>query len=167
MSRRRQQTAVAQRPEEARGHACADWFDSGPTGEAQQDTLGVWGRACDESWAWNRRGPTQCPTSGQTDAYKPRAKWRRAGRDSEEFIVLTTPGETPEEGRGSTSVTLEEEGTCEGMPSGLRAWRSNNPLRVKVRSLQDKLFMAAKSAPRRRFHALYDRIFRRSLRVSV
>jgi RNA-directed DNA polymerase len=30
----------------------------------------------------------------------------------------------------------------------------------KVRELQDKLFMAAKADPGRRFHALYDRIFR-------
>ena len=162
MSRRRQQTAVAQEPEEwGEGSACVDLRpDLGVTGEAQQDTPGVLGGACDESWVRNRRGPTRCPTSGQTDSYKPSAKRRRAGRESEEFIVLTTPGETSEEGRGSTSVTLEEEGTCEGMPSSPRAWRSNNPLRVKVRSLQDKLFMAAKTAPRRRFHALYDRIHR-------
>ena len=162
MSRRRQQTAVAHKPEEwGEGSACADLRpDLGASGEAQQDTPGVMGRACGESWMRNRRGPTRCPASGQTDSYKPSAKWRRAGRESEEFIVLRRPGETSEEGRGSTSVTLEEEGTCEGMPSSPRAWRSNNPLRVKVRSLQDKLFMAAKSAPRRRFHALYDRIHR-------
>jgi len=159
-SRRRQQTAVAKPEEWAEGHPCADWLDLGDTGEAQQDALGVWGRACDDSWVRNRRGPTRCPTSGQTDSYKPTAKGRRAGRESEEFVVLMTPGETSEEERGSTSVTLEEEGTCEGMPSSLRAWRSNNPLRVKARRLQDKLFMAAKSAPKRRFHALYDRIYR-------
>ncbi len=45
MSRRRQQTAVAQMPEEwARGYGCADfWLDLGDSGEAQQDTSGVWG----------------------------------------------------------------------------------------------------------------------------
>lgn len=162
MSRRRQQTAVAQEPEEwGAGYGCADAvLDLGTTGEAQQDAPGVWGGACDESWIRNRRGPTRCPASGQSDSYKSKAKGRSAGRESEELIVLSRPGETSEEGSGSTSVTLEEEGTCEGMPSSPRAWRSNNPLRVKVRSLQDKLFMAAKSAPRRRFHALYDRIHR-------
>ncbi|MEE8292399.1 MAG: group II intron reverse transcriptase/maturase [Candidatus Tectomicrobia bacterium] len=37
--------------------------------------------------------------------------------------------------------------------------RSNNPV-DKVRELQRKLFIAAKRSPERRFHALYDRIWR-------
>ncbi len=37
--------------------------------------------------------------------------------------------------------------------------RPNNP-KDKVRELQRKLFMAAKRQRGRRFHALYDRIFR-------
>ncbi len=162
MSRRRQQTAGARKPEEwAKEYGCADfWLDLGATGEAQQDTLGVRGGACDDSWIRNRRDPTRWSASDLTDPYKPTAKWERAGRESEESIVLPTSGETQEEERGSASVAFEEEGTCEGMPSGLRAWRSNNPLRVKVRRLQDKLFMAAKAAPVRRFHALFDRIYR-------
>lgn len=161
MSRRRQQTAVAEPEEWAEEYGCADfWLDLGATGEAQQDTSGVWGGACGDSWTWNRRGPTRWLTSGQTEPYKPKAKWARAGRESEEFVVLTTPEETQEEGRGSASIASEEEGTCEGMPSRPRAWRSNNPLRVKARRLQDRLFMAAKAAPKRRFHALYDRIYR-------
>jgi hypothetical protein len=36
---------------------------------------------------------------------------------------------------------------------------SNNP-RDKVRELQRKLFIAAKCNPGRRFHALFDRIWR-------
>lgn len=37
---------------------------------------------------------------------------------------------------------------------------ANTPERDKVRELQRKLYMAAKRSPGRRFHALYDRIFR-------
>jgi len=162
MSRRRQQTAVATKPEEwAREYGCADfWLDLGATGEAQQDTPGVWGGACGESRAWNRRGPTRWPASGQTESYKPKAKGTRAGRESEGPVVLTMPGETQEEGRGPASVAPDLEGTCEGMPSRQRAWRSKNPRKDKARRLQGRLFMAAKAAPQRRFHALYDRIHR-------
>ena len=162
MTRRRQQTVGQRVPDfGSEEHACVDlWPEARATGDAQQDTFGVGGRACDDSWERNRRGPTRRPTSGQTDPYKSTTKWEKAGRESEESIVLTTPEETQDEGRGSTSVVSEEEGTCEGMPSGFRAWRSNNPRRVKARRLQRRLFMAAKAAPRRRFHALYDRIYR-------
>lgn len=45
-------------------------------------------------------------------------------------------------------------GKCEGM-----AERPNNPIE-KARELQRRLFVAAKSNPERRFHALYDRIHR-------
>ncbi len=37
--------------------------------------------------------------------------------------------------------------------------RSNHPM-DKVRKLQRKLYMAAKLSPERRFHALFDRIWR-------
>jgi RNA-directed DNA polymerase len=147
-------------PEEWAGGEYDLLLDLGATGEAQQDVLGVWGRACGESWIRNRRGPTRWSTSDRTDPYKPKAKGGRAGRESEELIVPLRPEETREEERGSASVTLEREGRCEGMPSGLRAWRSNNPKTFKVPRLQDKLFMAAKANPRRRFHALFDRIYR-------
>ena len=118
MSRRRQQTAVAKMPEEWVGSE-GSLLDLGATGEAQQDTLGVRGRACGESWIRNRRGPTRWSSSDRTDPYKPMAKWGRAGRESEGLTVPMRPGETREEGRGPTSVMPVVEGTCEGMPSGL------------------------------------------------
>ena len=53
----------------------------------------------------------------------------------------------------------ETEGKREGMIE-----RSNNPRRrkpaAKVRELQIRLWKAAKRSPERRFHALYDRIYR-------
>jgi len=51
------------------------------------DTPGVWRRARGEGLAGNRRGPTWWPTSGEGGAYKPKAKWRRTGRESEGLIV--------------------------------------------------------------------------------
>jgi RNA-directed DNA polymerase len=44
--------------------------------------------------------------------------------------------------------------------------RANNPS-VKVRELQDGLFMAAKRNRKRRFHALYDRIYRADVLVEA
>jgi len=51
-------------------------------------------------------------------------------------------------------ITLGTGGKREGM-----AGRPNNP-EDKVRELQRKLFIAAKRSPERRFHALFDRIWR-------
>jgi len=51
-------------------------------------------------------------------------------------------------------ITLGSGGKREGMTV-----RSNHPT-DKVRELQRKLFIAAKRSPERRFHALYDRIWR-------
>lgn len=51
-------------------------------------------------------------------------------------------------------ITLGSGGKREGMTA-----RSNHPI-DKVRELQRKLFIAAKRSPKRRFHALFDRIWR-------
>src|ERR1700694_2404468 len=44
------------------------------------------------------------------------------------------------------------------MPSG-----ANNTEQDKIRELQVKLYLAAKRSPTRRFHALWDRIYRRDV----
>jgi hypothetical protein len=72
MSRRRQQTAP------------------GMIG-AVQDRRGVERRACGHSSMRNRRGPSRLLTSSEGDPYKPTVKEDRAGRESEGFIVPTTP----------------------------------------------------------------------------
>ncbi len=55
-------------------------------------------------------------------------------------------------------------GTREGMPGTARANDLHRlPPVDKVRQLQRQLWMAAKRSPERRFHALYDRIFRRDV----
>ncbi len=63
-----------------------------------QDAHGVWRRARQHSLIRNRRDPSWRPTSGEGGSYKPMAKGNRAGRESEGFIVLTTPVEKA--GRG-------------------------------------------------------------------
>lgn len=68
---------------------------------------------------------------------------------------MTTGTKTPSEGRGSAWIASADEGTCEGM-----AARGPNSPREKVRRLQRRLFVAAKTDGKRRFHALYDRIHR-------
>ena len=139
MSRRRQQTA----------------HETG----AAQDAPGVRRRARDEGRARNRRGPTRPPTSGRAAPNKPSAKWAGAGRESEGPVVPamreTTTGA---EGRSPALTVTRGGGTCEGM-----AARAPNTPEDKVRHLQRRLFRAAKENRERRFHALYDRIFRRDV----
>ena len=52
----------------------------------------------------NRRDPSWRPTSGEGGSYKPTAKWNRAGRESEGFIVPWTPVERSDEGRDPALV---------------------------------------------------------------
>jgi RNA-directed DNA polymerase len=67
-----------------------------------------------------------------------------------------TPG-----GKGPDFDHAGEGGTREGMPETARANDLHRlPPVDKVRQLQRQLWMAAKRSPERRFHALYDRIFR-------
>jgi len=96
---------------------------------------------------------------GEDRAHKPMAKGRGVERESEGSIVpKKARTRTSPEGRDPTLVAPCVEGKREGM-----AERPNNPAGKtgeKVRELQRGLFMAAKRSPGRRFHALYDRIFR-------
>ena len=48
----------------------------------------------------NRRDPSWRPMSGEGGSYKPMAKWNRAGRESEGFIVLLTLAEKAGRGKG-------------------------------------------------------------------
>ncbi len=103
MSRRRQQTASVRRPPQA----------GKPKSGAMQDARGVGRRACGHSSLRNRRDPSRRPvlgrqcratTSGVGGPYKPMVKGDRAGRESEGLIVLWTPDESPDEGRGPALV---------------------------------------------------------------
>jgi len=65
-------------------------------------------------------------------------------------------------GKDPQGGNVGSEGTCEGMVKGPNSPR---PQRRpdKVRRLQRRLWTAAKQRPGRRFHALYDRIYRRDV----
>lgn len=126
---------------------------------------GVEGAARAEGTERNTRGPSAQPTSGKDRPYKPRAKAGGAQRESEGAVVpkMGVPnnasgGKDPWGGVASTG------GKGEGMRGGSRA---NNPGRrqptEKVRRLQRKLYVAAEQQKGRRFHALYDRIYRRDV----
>lgn len=111
----------------------------------------------------NTRDPSALPESGQGASYKPRAKSAAAQRESEGSIVVVIPAEQNAGGAKGPHFDHGEGGaTREGM-SGHQN-RSNPPIvpsdGAKARHLQRRLWAAAKRSPGRRFHALYDRIYR-------
>jgi hypothetical protein len=105
-----------------------------------QDAYGVQRRARQHSLMRNRRDPSQRPTSGEGGSYKPMAKWNRAGRESEGFIVPLTPVERPDEGRDPALVMPSQEVSarawsqdpitplkkCENSSVGCTSWPSAN-----------------------------------------
>jgi group II intron reverse transcriptase/maturase len=101
--------------------------------------------------------------SQQGGSYKPKAKSSAAQRKSEGIVVLgmgvknNAPG-----GKGPCGGRVGGEGKREGMTG--RTSRSNHPDGHepidKVLRLQNRLREAAKRHSGRRFHALYDRIWR-------
>lgn len=131
---------------------------------------GVWGAARVQGEARNTRGPSVQPESGRGDRYKPKAKSGAVQRESEGIVVPQSGVEAPGTntvtnnavgGKGPCSDRVVRAGTREGMPGRTGA---NDPggvsPRDKVRHLQRRLWVAAKRAPGRRFHALYDHIHR-------
>jgi hypothetical protein len=124
MSRRRQQTAPVNR------------FG------AVQDARGVQRRACGYSWIRNRRDPSRLPTSGEGAAYKPKVKGRRAGRESEGFIVPLTP----------VSKGWSREGTLlwlwPRVEVSVRAW-SQDPTTPPATATAKAMPIAANPSPQR------------------
>ena len=110
----------------------------------------------------NRRDPSGQPESGQGRSYKPKAKTSGAQRESEGIVVpVKAVKNNAVGGKGPCFDQAFDGGKHEGMTG---EGRSNNPvgqqLNDKVRKLQRKLWTVAKQQPERRFHALYDRIYR-------
>ena len=128
---------------------------------------------------WGGTGETRpcVPASGEDRSYKPKVKSTGARRESERVVVPrigvqhNAPG-----GKGPYFDRACGEGKRQGM-TGVS--RSNHPdggssvdqagsvagwvgggSPAKVRELQRKLWAAAKQSPERRFHALYDRVYR-------
>ncbi len=118
----------------------------------------------------NTRGPSARPESGQARSYKPKAKSSRAQRESEGIVVLdgaarAVPTKAVRHnaagGKGPCGGHAEIAGKREGMAGQTGP---NHPVGPKpddkVRQLQRQLWAAAKRAPGRRFHALYDQMCR-------
>lgn len=110
------------------------------------------------------------PLSGQARSYKPKAKSRRAQRESEGIVVLDGGAQAAPTkavrhnaagGKGPCGGHAEIAGKREGMAGETGP---NDPVDLessdKVRQLQRQLWAAAKRAPGRRFHALYGQMCR-------
>jgi RNA-directed DNA polymerase len=110
------------------------------------------------------------PSSRQGVSYKPKAKSSAAQRKSEGVVVLQSGARAPRTnavkknaagGRDPCGDHVDRRGTREGMAGNTGP---NHPARRKAREkvqrLRDRLGVAAKRHPGRRFHALYDRIHR-------
>lgn len=85
-----------------------------------------------------------------------------AQRESDGVVVLPIAGRNPAGGKGPDFGQAGSGGTREGMAGSAR---SNFPegrhvAPVKVRRLQNRLWATAKQSKGRRFHALFDRIYR-------
>ena len=93
-------------------------------------------------------------------SYKPKVKTNGAQRESDGVEVLA-PGEGLSKGKGPDGGHAKGGGKREGMTGTTRSKhpRGHEPV-DKVRQLQRRLYVAAKRSPERRFHALYDRVFR-------
>jgi len=123
--------------------------------ERTLDFPGVLVSARSESNVGDRRGPPRQPSQAKAACIKPMAEIARCregvrgARSTDEGVKDKTL-----EGRGSASVTVAIEGKREGM-----VVRPNNPVE-KVRKLQRNLWVCAKRNSTRRFHALYDRVYR-------
>ena len=123
---------------------------------------GVEGAARVEGEVRNTRDPSAQPTYGKDRPHKPSAKAGGVQRESEGVVVPTMAvKKNAVGGKGPWFEGASAGGKGEGMK---RESASNNPVRQepdeKVRQLQRKLYGIAKRQKERRFHALYDRIFR-------
>lgn len=140
------------------------------SGVSSPGPSGVWGTARAHGQVRNRRDPSAQPSSGKDRSYKPMVKSSGGQRESDGVVVpsigveYNTPG-----GKDPDFGHADHGGTREGMagtarsnhPGGRKPAELHRlPPVGKVQQLQRQLWTAAKQSPERRFHALYDRIFR-------
>lgn len=139
-------------------------------GRRAEGLAGVQGAAREQGEARNRRGPSAQPSSGQGGAYKPKAKSRAVQRESEGIVVPPREAHAARTnavknnaagGKGPCGGHVDRAGTRKGMAatSGPNNPGGSTP-RDHVRHLQRRLWAAAKRAPGRRFHALFDHLHR-------
>jgi hypothetical protein len=125
------------------------------------DCGGVWGAARVQGQAWNVRGPSAQPESGQARSYKPKAKSSRVQRESEGIVVLhgaQVPTKAVRHnaagGKGPCGGHAGTAGKSEGLAgkTGPKHPVGFKPI-AKARRLQRQLWAAAKRAPGGRLHA--------------
>jgi RNA-directed DNA polymerase len=134
------------------------------------DSGGVWGAARVSGEVRNTRDPTAQPVSGQGSLYKPTAKSSAVQRESEGIEVLQSMAAAMRTnavtnnaagGKGPCGGRADGAGKCERMAGRTGPNDSGGATPPdKVRQLQRQLWTAAKRAPGRRFHALYDHLWR-------
>ena len=143
-------------------HVTAKATSNASDSEEACDLGGVWGAARVQRGVRNTRGPSLSPSSRQDASYKPKAKSSVAERESEGRVVLTMVAtNNATGGKAPCGGHVQDAGNREGMAgkSGPNNPDGRKPI-DKVRQLQRALWVAAKRSPVRRFHALYDRIYR-------
>ena len=126
------------------------------------DSGGVRGAARVQGKERNTGEPSAQPKSGQGGSYKARPKSAAVQRQSEGTVVLMIAvKKNAAGGKGPCGGHADGARTREGMAgtTGPNNSDGRRP-RDKVRCLQRQLWAAAKRAPGRRFHALYDHIHR-------
>ena len=154
-------------------HVTAKATPSEPDPKGEDGCGGVWGAARVQGQGGCVRGPSARPESGQARSYKPKAKSRRAQRESEGIVVpdgarasTKAVRQNAAGGKGPWGGHAEIAGKREGMagktepndPAGRESKEDRSS--DKVRQLQRQLWAAAKRAPGRRFHALYGQMCR-------
>ena len=126
-----------------------------PVPERAVGLPGVWAAARSQGSVRNRRDPTPLPTSGEAARISAEREIAscgegvRGGRSTEEGA------DNALEGRAPASVTSSSQVSARASSGD----RRNDPP-DKVRQLQRRLYEAAKRSRTRRFHALYDRVWR-------
>lgn len=112
----------------------------------------------------NTGDPSASPLSRQGGSYKPKAKSSIAQRKSEGTNTPTmTVTNNAVGGRGPWGGRIDGEGTRKGMDAKRPNFPDGRSPGEDVRCLQGRLRDVAKQQPGRRFHALYDRIYRRDV----
>jgi len=115
---------------------------------------------------WFGTGETRlCSLVSKDRSYKPVVKSSGAQRESDGVVV---PGGLLPLGKGPDVGQASGAGTREGMAGTARPSYPGGIAPVdKVRRLQRKLWAAAKQSEGRRFHALYDRVYRDDVLVEA
>jgi RNA-directed DNA polymerase len=112
---------------------------------------------------WFGTGETRLRSLVSKDrSYKPMVKSSGAQRESDGVVVPLIAVSNAAGGKGPDFGHAGRGGTRQGMAGTARSSypEGRHVAPVKVRRLQNRLWAAAKQSEGRRFHALYDRIYR-------